>query len=345
MVLFEKPKIVEPVHVFDGTYDKLVAEGYFSEILALKGTGPIDHVIKLLKQYGDPELFIRAQTEAQAGLFLSNQHPRGQIVHYIDSEEVYRYNENVATGMKYYPDGCLTDLMGSDYVTLDFLLFQAADIASALVCLDSSGIVNRDLKPDNVFIKGERSFVGDFGLALVREESPLYGGLSRNIREMYSNERTKIVGSPSWMCPDSIITPFVKPSADLFSLGTILYEMLTGHVFNSDSAIKSIGKANNVEDLSMGLGQYKNQVRDQLLKSLGTLMAERWPDISIEELSSEYQTFEESLSWSLDVNPEDRILAHDFRKKIIDFAKKLREIRFEKMRTTRNLREQVAFAG
>jgi eukaryotic-like serine/threonine-protein kinase len=97
-------------------------------------------------------------------------------------------------------------------------------ILTALGVAHGNGIVHRDLKPENVFLAQERgSFqvkLLDFGIAKVMEAA---GGMG---------SRTKtgaLLGTPAYMSPEQILQPKdVDPRSDLFSVGVLAYEMLTG---------------------------------------------------------------------------------------------------------------------
>ncbi len=94
------------------------------------------------------------------------------------------------------------------------LLGQVGD---ALDAAHAAGIVHRDVKPHNVLVEGDRAFLSDFGLAKALGES---GSLSG----------TSIVGTAEYMSPEQWRGEDVGPGADVYSLGCVLYEALTGIV-------------------------------------------------------------------------------------------------------------------
>jgi serine/threonine-protein kinase len=88
-------------------------------------------------------------------------------------------------------------------------------VAEALDAAHAAGIVHRDVKPHNVLVEGERAFLSDFGLAKAVGEST--GGAS-------------IVGTAHYMSPEQWRGEPVGPATDVYSLGCVLYESLTGVV-------------------------------------------------------------------------------------------------------------------
>ena len=103
----------------------------------------------------------------------------------------------------------------------------ASQIARGLAAAHDRGVVHRDLKPDNVFVLPDgRVKVLDFGLAR-QVESAVAAGATLMTRPRGTEPGT-VLGTIGYMAPEQVRGDVVDARADLFSLGTVLYEMLTG---------------------------------------------------------------------------------------------------------------------
>jgi DNA-binding beta-propeller fold protein YncE len=92
-----------------------------------------------------------------------------------------------------------------------------AQIAKALDAAHAAGIVHRDVKPHNILLEGDRAFLTDFGLAKALGDSGVLSGAS-------------VVGTAEYMSPEQWRGEQVGPAADVYSLGCVLYEAVTGVV-------------------------------------------------------------------------------------------------------------------
>ena len=90
-------------------------------------------------------------------------------------------------------------------------------VAAALDTAHAAGIVHRDVKPHNILLEGERAYLTDFGLAKALGDSGVLSGAS-------------VVGTAEYMSPEQWRGERVGPAADVYSLGCVLYESLTGVV-------------------------------------------------------------------------------------------------------------------
>ena len=105
----------------------------------------------------------------------------------------------------------------------------AAQIAAALAAAHEAGIIHRDIKPENVMVRRDGLVkVLDFGLAKLTEPAPdvIHSQASTIARN--STEAGVVLGTPRYMSPEQVRGEKVDARTDIFSLGVILYEMLTG---------------------------------------------------------------------------------------------------------------------
>ncbi|MFC1892030.1 serine/threonine-protein kinase, partial [Thermodesulfobacteriota bacterium] len=104
----------------------------------------------------------------------------------------------------------------------------------ALDYAHQEGVVHRDIKPSNIMINlAEEVKITDFGIAQIKSEQTVSHG---------------IIGSPSYMSPEQVKEEPVKGISDLFSLGCVLYELLTGRkAFTGDNYFSIMYKITNEE--------------------------------------------------------------------------------------------------
>ncbi len=108
----------------------------------------------------------------------------------------------------------------------------AKQLCAALEAAHNEGVVHRDLKPENVLLdKADNVFVSDFGLAKSLEQDT---GMTRS---------GEFLGTPRYMAPEQVEGKKIDHRADLYALGLILYEMVTGDVpFHADTALQVMYK-------------------------------------------------------------------------------------------------------
>lgn len=169
------------------------------------------------------ERFIREARTASA-----LNHPNILVIYEIDADEGVDY-----IAMEYVPGGTLAGLLASGPLPAERALRLAAQIADALAAAHAAGIVHRDLKPSNIMLPaGDRVKVVDFGLAKLLGSALPTGDPGEAVTATGA-----ILGTAPYMSPEQAAGRPVDARSDLFSLGTILYEMLAGRrPFDADSA-------------------------------------------------------------------------------------------------------------
>lgn len=159
------------------------------------------------------ERFVR---EAEAGSRMGS-HPNLVTVHDLVTDT----DGTLYLILEYVTGGTLAERIAKKPLPLPDALRIAADAARGLWAAHEKGLVHRDVKPTNIFLSGDgRAQIGDFGIAQIEHLSA----------------RTRITtghpGTPLYMSPEQAqTTGYVQPTADQYSLGLVVFEMLTGEPY------------------------------------------------------------------------------------------------------------------
>jgi serine/threonine protein kinase len=181
----------------------------------------------------DSQLLERFQREARAASSLN--HPNICTIHSIEQHERRHF-----IVMELLEGETLAQKMGRQPMDLDKLLPLGLQIADALESAHSKGIVHRDIKPANIFLS-ERGQVKilDFGLAKMNAGESARG-TAADETQAFGNELTSpgaVVGTVSYMSPEQARGQLVDARTDIFSTGTVLYQMATGTLpFQGDTS-------------------------------------------------------------------------------------------------------------
>ncbi|HXJ65335.1 MAG TPA: Stk1 family PASTA domain-containing Ser/Thr kinase [Actinomycetota bacterium] len=180
--------------------------------VAIKVLGP---------QYAQDQAFVeRFRREAQAAARLN--HPNVVSVYDTGSDGPVHY-----IVMEFVAGKTLAEVLSEgDHLTPERSAEIAAQVASALSFAHAAGIVHRDVKPGNIMItpSGEVK-VMDFGIARAASAEPL-------------TQTATVLGTASYLSPEQAQGEPVDARSDIYSLGIVLYEMLTGRPpFVADSAV------------------------------------------------------------------------------------------------------------
>ena len=171
-----------------------------------------DVALKVLNRRfsGDAAFVERFRREARSAATLS--HPN--VVPIYDRGEA----EDGACyiSMEYLPGGTLQDRISRDAPMDPKVVSEtAAQIAEALAAAHEGGVIHRDVKPQNVLVTRMGDVkVGDFGIARAESSGTMTGD--------------EILGTAAYMSPEQASGRPVDPRSDLYSLGVVMYEMLTG---------------------------------------------------------------------------------------------------------------------
>ena len=245
---------------------QIIKERY--EIVQLLGEGGMSYVykandkqlkrtvaIKTLKpNYVQQEKFVeRFKREAQTAANLN--HPN--IVQIFD----WGIGDEPFFVMEYIEGNTLTSIIAKRRtISLNDVLFIGAQVSSGLQAAHSKGLVHRDIKPGNIMITPEGKVkVTDFGIvSLQNEESDI-------------TKTGSILGTASYISPEQAQGKPVSKESDLYSLGTVLYELITGRPpFEGDTPIATATKhiTDKPEKLSVIRPDIPKGVENAVLKLL-----------------------------------------------------------------------------
>jgi len=144
----------------------------------------------------------------------------------------------------------LTELMQKGELNLPRAVAIAIDVATALVEAHARGVVHRDIKPSNIMIDDNGQVkVLDFGLAKQLNKDYL-GSSEPEAQTLLSTETRSgvVLGTPAYLSPEQAVGGAVDGRSDLFALGTLLYEAITGRTpFAGNSFIEIAANVLHVE--------------------------------------------------------------------------------------------------
>ena len=187
---------------------------------------------------GDPERRQRFLREARAAAAVT--HPNLATLY-----EVGEHEGRVFLVMEYIEGRTLRRVLADERVSVVEALRVARHIVSGVARAHERGIVHRDLKPENVMIDREREVkVLDFGLAKLRAEvAPLDSKTALGEAETAPavTQDGHAIGTPGYMSPEQGRGKPVDERTDVFALGAVLYELLTGErAFRGETTVDLI---------------------------------------------------------------------------------------------------------
>ncbi len=211
----------------------------------------------------DDNLLQRFQREARAASSLN--HPNICTIHGIEQHESEHF-----IVMELLDGEALGDRIRRGSLDMDSVLSLGVQIADALESAHSKGIVHRDLKPANIFVtsRGQAKIL-DFGLAKIDMQKP---NAASNVPTAIADGLTSAgatMGTVAYMSPEQARGEITDARTDLFSFGTVLYQMATGILpFQGDTSAVVFDSILNRDSTPV------NEVNPTLPQELGRIIGQ-----------------------------------------------------------------------
>lgn len=193
-----------------------VAEGGFGAVYyafqPLVTTASREVAVKVIRpQFATIPSFVR-RFDAEAQIVARLEHP-----HIVPLYDYWRDESGAYLVMRWMPGGSLGDVLSQGRLSLDAVIRVVEQIAAALAYAHKRGVVHRDLKPANILFDTEgNAYLADFGIA---------SGQDLVVGTPLSEARAC---TPGYAAPEQIHFAPATPQSDIYSLGVVLYELLTG---------------------------------------------------------------------------------------------------------------------
>ncbi|MBZ0280505.1 MAG: protein kinase [Anaerolineae bacterium] len=216
----------------------------------------------ILPQFANqPDFIRRFETEAQ--LVARLEHP-----HIVPLFDFWRDPDGAYLVMRLLRGGSLRDVLEENG---KFSLENAArlldQITAALATAHRSGVVHSDLKPDNILLDEDgNAYLSDFGISKV---------IGHEVTD------DSVSGSLAYISPDQLRSESPSPQMDIYSLGIILYEMLTGkHPFDGDNPSQLVLHHLNdpLPDIRQFLPDLPDSLNEVIRRATAKIPTERFPD-------------------------------------------------------------------
>ncbi len=208
---------LEPGDLIDGRYKYVekIGKGAFGTVLLVQ-----DEVVdeRLILKFLNPNV---SSDEEMMKRFVHELRYSRKITHrnVIRIYDFLHLQGCYAISMEYFPSHTLgNEIAASKPMNLERVLKYSRDMSVGMVVAHQAGVIHRDLKPANILVndKGLLKIV-DFGVAAAASS-----GDTQLTKTGY------VIGSPKYMAPEQILGKKVDETADVYSIGVIMYEMATG---------------------------------------------------------------------------------------------------------------------
>lgn len=171
----------------------------------------------ILPQYANRPDFIR-RFEVEAQLVARLEHP-----HIVPLYDYWREPDGAFLVMRWLRAGSLRHALKRGPWRVETAVRLLDQVAAALAAAHRQGVVHRDVKPGNILLdEDNNAYLSDFGIATLVEPFAAAG------QQVPPSPESGFTGTPEYVSPELIHGAEVTPRADIYSLGVVLYELLTG---------------------------------------------------------------------------------------------------------------------
>ncbi|MDZ7690122.1 MAG: FlgO family outer membrane protein [Balneolaceae bacterium] len=269
-------------------------------------------VIKIVHPDRAFEKKVRLKILEEARIASAIQHPNVCAIY-----EVNEYDKRPYMVMQHVPGKTLKEQVDQEPLNLQFALSVSIQIAEGLEEAHRMGILHRDLKPANIMIT-EAGLVKilDFGLAKRRTDDQLDPKPVSEMKSGYDDSTvgqgsgTKQFGTIAYMAPELFVTGRSTEQSDIFSLGVILYEIMTGkHPFwvpesaGQGGLIHQIKNSDPIRPRTLR-EEIPESLQNVILKSINKQPTNRFTSVS--ELVEALKTIMKSMDFELGTVPGER---------------------------------------
>jgi len=231
--------------------------------------------IKVLRSDSAPNASLAERFIREAKSASSLNHPN--IVSIYD---VFRHEDVDCLVMEYITGATLQALIPRTGMRWKEAVRIAVQVADGLRRAHSAGIIHRDIKPSNVMVTdGGPVKILDFGLATLSASAVLTGD-DATLTSSPLTKEGEVVGTVSYMSPEQAQGKPVDARSDIFSFGSMLYEMLTGRpAFKEDSAVGTLAAILHNNPTPLASPDVPQPLLRVLSRCLQKKPEDRWQDI------------------------------------------------------------------
>jgi Tol biopolymer transport system component/tRNA A-37 threonylcarbamoyl transferase component Bud32 len=242
--------------------------------------------IKILREdaFGNATRMQRFMQEAKSTSALN--HPN--IVHIYDIFESDGMNCLV---MEYIAGKTLHDLIPKRGMQIKDVLRIGVQIADGLSCAHKAGVIHRDIKPSNVIVPDSGAVrIVDFGIAKQAGSDKMSDDETTHSMNSLTEEGV-VLGTVSYMSPEQAQGKPIDRRSDIFSFGSVLYEMLTGQrAFHADTKVGTLAAILHRDPAPLGAPGIPRPLERLVSKCLRKNPEERWQDLADVKLMIEDMT-------------------------------------------------------